>query len=588
MNFYLKKNTKSKPFPKNSLNIINNLRLYCLNKLLNSNSNQANKILQSLPLFYVLFRNFLTLTLDGNQNFLNDNLFLGKGYGSTFIKEFCNILGLSKFIDNKLQIHDNIYDTSQVEVNCTSLSFAAGLAFNQSIINKIMIKNAFLNKTYCVLGQEELSSSNFNEILNFVSKKEISNLVCIVDFTGFDQNGFISNHTIVDYQKWIESYGCKFLVINDGSNINLINKILNKAINYNQTVFIAIHNISGHGLTNASTISSFNAQINSQEFDLLKNRFDFEKPLDYFLNEYKEDLIFCLNLRITNRKKHYDSLIKNNKKFQDFLLLEKSEKQLDVFKKNYSFISTLLNENNLNLIFVLNTKIKIDSNLNKNNRLLSCNGSENIIFNIISVIKKCNFFNPILVTDLNSLNYFNQFLKNKKMFEYGFLIYVFDNLNLLSNYTYELNGLKINKIHNFFVHDIFTLNNEWNNLNFLNNWNLYFIDENTFNVDLWEKPIVKNNLNFDINIINYGASLEIVNKFISKLENWNIQFNLINILNTKKISEKLNLDTNKPLVLLNVDENHWINSYLLNIKNKKHIVKFTNEELDNFCINFKK
>ena len=563
-----------------SSEIINNLRFFSIHNILENKTNQINIALQSMPFMYVLFKNFLTFTKDGKKNFLSDNLVVGKNYGSVFLKSI--LFAINEFKNNEnindVKLPNTFYDFAD-ESACKSLSFATGLALSQKLINKNFLKNKFVNKTYCVLSQEELSFGSFYEILSFAGHQEINSLICIVDFSGFDSNGFITNHTSVDYQELIESLGWDYYTINDGSNLNLINKTLNKAQSSFKPVFIAVNTILGHGLSTAGTVESLSDTLNFKSLETVHERFEYTKPINQLLDITKKDLISSLDQRISARKSYYDSFSKD-KDFEYFFLLENSECK-NLFYKNCDLIKTLITANKLNLIFLLNGSRKVQENLLQTNQLIACGKRYSVINDVICGIKSFNFFNPILITDFYWLSSFYTFLKNDFLSKNSFHIFLIDELNQLPNNVDLLNLLHIKNVNNLFFNDVSGLNEYWNNWNTNNEWNICFLAENCFDIETYESKMLVNESN--LNVLTQGLSSKELDDISFYLKQKNVKFNLISIKNSHLFDEEKKLDLNIPLLLINISPNDAINNKLLNIKNKNYLVKFSDNDLKIMC-----
>ncbi|WP_033160125.1 thiamine pyrophosphate-dependent enzyme [Mycoplasmoides alvi] len=562
--------------------IINNLRFYTIDNVFCNKNNQSNVILRSTPFFYILFRNYLTSTFDNKQAYFNDNLVLGKNYGSDFLKSFLLAINVKVKNGNDILSSYNIYDFNDDSI-CKAFSFAVGLSLNQKLINKLFAKNLFINKTYCIFGQEELSQGALYEILSFAGHQELNNLICIVDFSQIDNSGFISNHTSIDYKELLESLGWKYLLINDGSNIKLINKVFAKAHSiHNQPVFIAVNTIYYHGSSYAGSIEGIGYNLSFEELNLIKNRFNYNKQSNEILEITKNDLQNALNYRVFKRQWYYDNLIKSNDLIKHFFVLEKSPSKENIFYKNCDLIETLIEENSLNIVFLLGNLLKINPKLLKTNRLISCGSRYGVINNIIQGLKEVNLFNPILITDFNWLASFNHVL-NSSFITNPFMTFVIN--DKYKNYSYDgiWNTLYYSTISNFFVYDIFGLNNYWNSWSKNKFSSICFLNETSLRVNTWEHKILLKEDDLDLNILAQGLIIDDLNNIDYFLKKLNIKFNLYLIEDDKLLNKKNNFNKNVPLLLININENHWFNQNLLDIKNKKYLVEFNEDSFQKIC-----
>lgn len=586
--------SKSKSFNFNTIEIINSLRFSSIEIMTRTNENNVSKSLQSMPFLYALFRNHLTIIPDGNFHYLNDYLIVGKNYGGGILKTLVYASNLyPKTLElcfpnlDKLLLPKTFLDFNDGN-DCDALNFAVGLSLNQKLINKKILLNKKLNnKIYCIFGEEELVSGKFYELASFAGKQNLSDLICLVDFSGVNSSGLISDSVFTNYRTLLHSLNWNYLIINDGSNVKNINKIIRKAKNKRGPVFIEINTVAGHGTSVAGTYLSWKFNISESEFNNLKERFNYVTQSSNSIIEFiKNDFYENINFRFNQSINYFHTNYKNDLNLKKYIELQNSNNKIFIspnYEKlidNNDLMSWYTNDNDFNIVISASENIKNERNLIQTNKIIPIGQRHHIASGIVSALKFVNFWNPILFIDFNNLNDFNHWIKLINIKDQSFTTILVDNLDNLNLYVYELNNLKINFVDTWFPYDIHSFKKTWSNINY-QKYNLIFLNDTHLSTKTWEQKI-----NFDqkpsLNILTLGLKINDLNSINNNLTKMGIMFNLVPILNPQWLIDKkiINFDSSKLFVLLGINNEYWLNSTFPNIK---YLVKSNEQLITEIC-----
>lgn len=197
-----------------SLDLINNLRFLVLSAVKKKSASNFAKALQSMPIFYTLFSEHFTATNDNERSHLNDHLVVTKGYGgkiletlliaSNLVDHDASNLPLASLSDFKLPNYIHSFDEYP---HGLALDFAVGLVLNDYFLNKHDASVLTNRHVYCVVDQSDLTVGNFYESLAISGNYNLKNLIVIGDFSGVDQVGLVTDHSITNQKNHVKSHG---------------------------------------------------------------------------------------------------------------------------------------------------------------------------------------------------------------------------------------------------------------------------------------------------------------------------------------------------------------------------------------------
>lgn len=119
------------------------------------------------------------------------------------------------------------------------------------VVNERQNLSIFLNfpKVYVLLGDSEMAEGQVWEAIQLASYYKANNLVGIIDVNRLGQRGeTMLGWDIATYEKRVASFGWKTIVIQDGHNLEEIQKAFEEAKNTDRPVMIIAKTIKGKGI----------------------------------------------------------------------------------------------------------------------------------------------------------------------------------------------------------------------------------------------------------------------------------------------------------------------------------------------------
>lgn len=183
-----------------------------------------------------------------------DRFILSKGHGALALYAVLIELGFieesvaSTYMKNESELIAHPIKNLQLGIESSNGSLGQGLSYAAGLALSAKLKKED-HKVYVLLGDGECNEGSIWEAAAFASHVSLDNLIAIVDFNGFQNDGktdsIISNTFFSD--KW-RSFGWHVIEV-DGHDINfLISAISNKSNHSMPHVFIA-KTIKGKGIS---------------------------------------------------------------------------------------------------------------------------------------------------------------------------------------------------------------------------------------------------------------------------------------------------------------------------------------------------
>ncbi|CDN40769.1 hypothetical protein [Mycoplasma amphoriforme] len=416
-NFFKKRQKTVLTESAESLDLINNLRFLVLSAVKKKAASNFAKALQSMPIFYTLFAEHFTATNDNENSYLNDHLVVTKGYGgkiletlliaSNLVDHNTSNLPLASLSDFKLPNYIHSFDEHP---HGSALDFAVGLVLNDYFLNEHDASVLTNRHVYCVVDQSDLTVGNFYESLAISGNYNLKNLIVIGDFSGVDQTGLVTDHSITNQKNHVKSHGWNYLVVADGSNISQISKAILKAKNSLKPTFIEVHTVAGHGSSYAGTKFAMQTKLTDDEYEAIWKRFDYKLEEDFFHPQLNNTLAIPITKRFHQRheffQSHFDKLTSQNQEIiNDFcnITLKNKEENNDpaLCVENFSLKNELSNKSRL-IAFLLSQEYIVEADLDKNQLVFITNRIYSS-FLMLQGFQMLGFFDAYLVADYDQI-----------------------------------------------------------------------------------------------------------------------------------------------------------------------------------------
>lgn len=561
----------------NLQDFINNLRFSALEVMTQNQEQNGAKALQATPFMYALFRNHFTSVSDGTAHNLNDHLVVGKNYGGGLLKTFIYASRLydeKKFPDvqlphlNQLNLPANVHDFNRSE-DCDALGFATGLALGQLKVNSNCFNNHSAPKVYCVFGQEEVTSGKFYEILSFAGRQKLSNLICLVDFSGVDATGFFNNHSATDYRNMVESMGWKYLAVRDGSSVSDISKVIQRGQKQSKPVFIEINTIAAHGSSVAGTYMGWNTNISNEELLLLKERFEYDNQPHELLAWGINELDNLISNR--NQQRHQHPLSTNEDS------VNTSAKAEFVVDDESSLINLIVNQQAFDVVLLCSSNISnFDQSLIANQQIITFGGRYLAAPLIAAGIKCFANQNVLVISDQTLYSSWKNVATNPITKKYAYTTLM---IGQDSNSKVDVDREKFNF---WYPYDLLSFNQAWMATQ-PNQWNMIFYPSDSINKSNYQNKVVSDNQP-QLNLFSVALSVDDINLLKAQLSQKNLVTNFVALVDWNDlVQQKIKISNSAPIVIVSPEWLSLYNVQSLPFNNKKFLVKFNKQSITSIC-----
>ncbi len=234
------------------------LRYYILTSTTKAGSGHVTSSLSAVELTAILYCKYFRFDLDNPEFVNNDRLIFSKGHASPLFYALYAVAGkvteeemmtFRKF-DSVLEGHPTKrFEYTEVPTGSLGqgLSAGVGMALSARIDNLNFL-------TYVLLGDGEIAEGQVWEALNIASHYKLNNLVGIIDVNRLGQSGeTITAYNLKQIEERVKSFGWRTYVVNDGHNLDEIEKaylfIISELPKGNSPYMIIAKTVKGKGVS---------------------------------------------------------------------------------------------------------------------------------------------------------------------------------------------------------------------------------------------------------------------------------------------------------------------------------------------------
>ncbi len=266
---------------KNDQLALNTLRGLSLDTITKAKSGHPGICLSSAPLIYTLYTRHLVAS-PSNPNWINrDRFILSAGHASALLYSLLHLCGyhipleqLQEFrqLDSLTPGHPEVGHTPGVD--CTSgplgqgLAQAVGFAIAETHLQAMYPEGQRLinHYTYVLCGDGCLEEGISQEAINLAGLFKLNKLILLYDRNDCTLDGPLSNSSSEDVQQRFLSAGWNVLLVEDGNNIEEIDKAITQAkLAKEKPTIIICHTIIGFGSPLAGTHESHGKAFSPEE-----------------------------------------------------------------------------------------------------------------------------------------------------------------------------------------------------------------------------------------------------------------------------------------------------------------------------------
>jgi len=205
--------------------LANQLRILSIQATDASKSGHPTSCASMAEIVSVLFFNVMQYSVKAPKDAAHDRFVLSKGHAAPILyaawaqaglfpkSDLMNLRKLTSDLEGHPTPRLNFIDTATGSLG-QGLSVAAGMAYVGKYIDQLSFK------TYCLLGDGEVSEGSVWEAMNFAALKQLDNLVAIFDVNRLGQSQEAPlGHDMHVYEQRAKSFGWNAIVV-DGHNIS--------------------------------------------------------------------------------------------------------------------------------------------------------------------------------------------------------------------------------------------------------------------------------------------------------------------------------------------------------------------------------
>ena len=287
------------------------LRGLSLDMICKAKSGHPGIALSAAPLVYTLFTRHLVANPE-DPNWINrDRFVLSAGHGSSLLYATLHLAGYKIPLDQLMQFrqlgsltpgHPEYGHTPGVDATSgplgQGLAQAVGMAMAEAHLQAIYPEGKRLvnHYTYVLTGDGCLEEGISQEAISLAGLQQLNKLILLYDCNDCTLDGPLSNSSVEDTKKRFEAAKWNVLIVNDGNDIDEIDKAISMAkLAKNKPTIIICHTVIGFGSPLAGSAKSHGKAFTPEEVTKTKETLGVSFPA-FQINEeaylaFKESFI---------------------------------------------------------------------------------------------------------------------------------------------------------------------------------------------------------------------------------------------------------------------------------------------------------
>lgn len=277
------------------LKCINTLRVVGAEMIHKANSGHPGIVLGAAPMVHTLFTRHLNINCQDEQWFNRDRFVLSAGHGSALLYLLLHLSGFAISMDDLKNFrqkgsitpgHPEYGHTPGVEITTgplgQGLASAVGLAIAESYLSAKFNKNDLSiidHYTYVLCGDGDLQEGIAMEAMSLAGHLGLKKLVVLYDSNDVQLDGEVSLVNTEDTQMKMEAMGWQYLKVEDGNNVDDIDKAIAFAKgSTTKPTLIEIKTIIGYGAPNSGESSVHGKPMSAEDIQALRKFLGYTAP----------------------------------------------------------------------------------------------------------------------------------------------------------------------------------------------------------------------------------------------------------------------------------------------------------------------
>lgn len=287
------------------LKCINTLRVVGAEMIHKANSGHPGIVLGAAPMVHTLFTRHLNINCQDEQWFNRDRFVLSAGHGSALLYLLLHLSGFAIGMDDLKNFrqkgsitpgHPEYGHTPGVEITTgplgQGLASAVGLAIAESYLSAKFNKNDLSiidHYTYVLCGDGDLQEGIAMEAMSLAGHLGLKKLIVLYDSNDVQLDGEVSLVNTEDTQMKMEAMGWQYLKVEDGNNVDDIDKAIAFAKgSTTKPTLIEIKTIIGYGAPNSGESSVHGKPMSAEDIQALRKFLGYTAPEFEIVDAVKE------------------------------------------------------------------------------------------------------------------------------------------------------------------------------------------------------------------------------------------------------------------------------------------------------------
>lgn len=287
------------------LKCINTLRVVGAEMIHKANSGHPGIVLGAAPMVHTLFTRHLNINCQDEQWFNRDRFVLSAGHGSALLYLLLHLSGFAIGMDDLKNFrqkgsitpgHPEYGHTPGVEITTgplgQGLASAVGLAIAESYLSAKFNKNDLSiidHYTYVLCGDGDLQEGIAMEAMSLAGHLGLKKLIVLYDSNDVQLDGEVSLVNTEDTQMKMEAMGWQYLKVEDGNNVDDIDKAISFAKgSTTKPTLIEIKTIIGYGAPNSGESSVHGKPMSAEDIQALRKFLGYTVPEFEIVDAVKE------------------------------------------------------------------------------------------------------------------------------------------------------------------------------------------------------------------------------------------------------------------------------------------------------------
>jgi len=271
---------------------VNALRFLGVDAINQANSGHPGIVLGAAPMAHALFSRHLNIYAKKPNWFNRDRFILSAGHGSMLLYGLLHLSGFKVSIEDLKRFrqlgntpgHPEYGHTDGIEATTGPLgqgiANAVGMALAESHLEKRFNKpdfNIVNHYTYALCGDGDLQEGVALEAIALAGHLKLNKLIILFDSNDIQLDGATSLANSDHIKKKFESMNWQHILVNDGDNVEAVNKAIKKAkSSQEKPTLIEIKTIIGQGSPKAGTSDIHGSPLNANDTQILRQNLNWE------------------------------------------------------------------------------------------------------------------------------------------------------------------------------------------------------------------------------------------------------------------------------------------------------------------------